>query len=496
MDRADFIAQMIAELSRQKEEDEMSFLNPRVRSSKEIFESLCFDFPIVSTEEILIISAAINQLTLSSPKDSASTDFWLNDKFLENLSFLSGSAPNADDKEREGAVSAFCSNIYFSLPFRLLSMTRRELHFYFTGQSQSSVDQHNLKETELLQWEAVCQKYRNMILEGSASALLSIGSREVLAHLTNISKTIKGIRRDSSEDKVSDVGSVTTTLEQYFVFNNSKALKAEVSSKHADSQPLSIPASSQTKGDSDKAESELPSESESECVVISGIAKEIWVHLAFLCRDIIVQRPEILAGNSALLIVIGALIPLEAPVSLDVSSSSFPTAAECMVALILAGVVAGITSSDLKHSPAVSVTDGATAAVVERDHERSRLRVRHCSEGRAALQKSLESSSPPLLTAVVGICERISGVTTGVDNADGPVLLCDIIALYTADGKSKSVPHPHEKLITSRAISALVRMWMGIASKSLPAPAAGDRGEGAIDAKSSSSGLSFAASRY
>ena len=490
MDRADFIAQMIAELARQKEEDEIGFLNPRVRSAKEIFESLCFDFPIVSTDEILILSAAINKFTLSTSKDLPSKDFWLNDKFLENLSFLSGSAPNSDDKEREGAVSAFSSNVYFSLPFRLLSMTRRELHYYFTGPSPSSDDQHYLKETELLCWEAICQQYRNMILEGTASALLNIESREVLSHLTNIAKIIKGIRVDSSKDKATESGSVT--LEQYFVLSNTKALKAVASSKHVDNQLGSIPASGQTK---DTSEVSPETESVSECIVISGIAKEIWVHLAFLCRDIMVQRPEILTGTSALLLVMGALISLEAPVSVGASPSSFPTAPECMVALILAGVVAGISSTDLKHSPAVPVTDGATAAVVERDHERSRQRIRHCTEGRVALQKSLEASSPPLLTAVVGICERISGVSTGVDNADGPALLCDIVALYTADVRSQSV-HPHERLITSRAISALVRMWMGIAAKSLAVAATGGQPDETIDAKSSSSGLSFAASRY
>jgi hypothetical protein len=489
MDRADFIAQMIAELARQKEEDEIGFLNPRVRSAKEIFESLCFDFPIVTTEEILILSAAINQFTLSTSKDLPSKDFWLNKKFLENLSFLSGSAPNDDDKQRESAVSAFCSNMYFSLPFRLLSMTRRELHYYFTGQSHSSNNQRCLKETELQPWEAICQQYRNLILEGTASALLSIESRDVISHLTNISKTIKGIREDSLKDKLSDAGSVT--LEQHFALNNSKALKAESSSKHADNQLTSIPGSSQMKGNSDVAEAEA----ESEWLVISGMAKEIWVHLAFLCRDIMVQRPEILIGTSALLLVIGALISLEAPVSVGASPSSFPTAPECMVALILAGVATGVSSTDLKHSTAITVTDGATAAVMERDHERSRLRVKHCSEGRAALQKCLEASSPPLLTAVVGICERISGVSTVVDNADGPALLCDIAALYTVDVRSQSV-HPHERLITSRAISALVRMWMGIAAKILTATAAGEHPEESIDGNSSSSGLSFAASRY
>jgi hypothetical protein len=64
----------------------------------------------------------------------------------------------------------------------------------------------------------------------------------------------------------------------------------------------------------------------------------------------------------------------------------------------------------------------------------------------AALRKCLEVlrglfCPPPLLTAVVGICERISGVSTGADNADGPALLCDIAVPYTADVRSQSV-HP------------------------------------------------------
>jgi hypothetical protein len=99
------------------------------------------------------------------------------------------------------------------------------------------------------------------------------------------------------------------------------------------------------KGTSDEAESE----SESVCVVISRIAKEISVHLAYLCRDIMVQRPEISTGTSALLLVTGALVSLEAFVSVGANPSSFPTAPECMVAHILAGAAAGISSTDLQH---------------------------------------------------------------------------------------------------------------------------------------------------
>jgi hypothetical protein len=86
-------------------------------------------------------------------------------------------------------------------------------------------------------------------------------------------------------------------------------------------------------------------------------------------------------------------------------------------------------------------------------------------------------------------------VSTGADNADGPALLCDISVLYTADVRSQSA-HPHERLITSRAISARVRMWMGIAAKTVTVAATGEHPEETVDAKSSSSGLSFAASRY
>ena len=52
MDRDEFLAMMIAELSRQKEEDPATFsAERRIKRPLDIFKKLCFDYPDVSEEE-------------------------------------------------------------------------------------------------------------------------------------------------------------------------------------------------------------------------------------------------------------------------------------------------------------------------------------------------------------------------------------------------------------------------------------------------------------
>ena len=58
MDRDEFLAVMIAELSRQKEASPETFLAPRSKSPIEIFRKLCFDYPDVSEKEITELSKA------------------------------------------------------------------------------------------------------------------------------------------------------------------------------------------------------------------------------------------------------------------------------------------------------------------------------------------------------------------------------------------------------------------------------------------------------
>ena len=474
--RDEFIAQMIAELTRQKDNDENSFHHPRVFSPQEIFQSLCFDFPIISAAELLILSDHVSKFAASSSSNQSSNNFSLTDKFLENLNYLSGSPDRSGETDKEKAISSLCAAVFLRLPLRLLSMNRRELSSFFCrlssspeGDSGCYDPNFNPSETPLLSWQQICGSYRHFVLQGTASLLSNIEvttlvrntnskiiNNDSRGHMVDLSEAISRIQWDINSGKSSKKYEFDLlTLEQCFIFNCEKASKAD--DIHADAttniDQLDIAANDNTA----HATSEVPESS-----FIRSVAKDVWVHLSFLCRDLLVHYPEIINHSSALPSVLTALLPSNVYRG---SSSTFPTAPECMFVLILAGVISGITTtppSPTLHnsSKGVSEEGGTTAVVLQESYERLRLRVSQSLDARTKLYKYLESSAPSLLATAVGICERMS---RGSTNCDGAVLLCDISLLYTTEMKY-TVPHPHEHLISTRAVSALAQMWISAAS--------------------------------
>lgn len=473
--RDDFIAQMIAELTRQKDNDENSFNHPRVCSPKEIFQSLCYDFPITSPAELLILSDCINNFAVSSSHDQISDNFWLADKFLENLKYLSGSPDRSGEIDKEKAISKLCAAVFLRLPFRLLSMTRGELSSIFCCLSSSLENESghcnpNLTPSgaPLLSWQEICLRYRHFVLQGTASLVANMEATTLVSKydgkaktsdcegcLVEISKAIKSIQWDSNTVKAVEFSdSDSMTLEQCFLLNSMKVAKMDVDQVDdvMNIDLLNITATSDT------TESQ---NGESESYFIRGVAKDVWVHLSFLNRDLLVHYPEILNHSSALPAVLGALL---SSTGTGGPNSAFPSAPECMFVLILAGVIAGITAppAPQSHSPHGNILGegGTTAEILQSNHEKLRSRAARSLEACTGLRKYLESSSPSLLGTAVSICERMSGGST---NCDGAVLLCDITSVYSKDNRHV-VPHPHEHLISGRAVSALAQMWISTAS--------------------------------
>lgn len=146
--RSAFIEQMIAELNLQKNNDETSFNIPPISSSKKIFRSLCFDYPVITSEELMILSQDISK-DVTDVKSSSSLNqqdnqqkdvynYWLNEKFIDNLIYLSGSSLHSD-KDREKSIGTLCAAVFLKLPLRLLNMTRGELSLFFDGPGISNV---------------------------------------------------------------------------------------------------------------------------------------------------------------------------------------------------------------------------------------------------------------------------------------------------------------------------------------------------------------------
>lgn len=481
MEREDFINLMIAELARQKAADENAFTNPPIRNSMEIFRSLCFDFPTVSSDEILTLSDAINKIALEKADIDSVGGFCLEEKFLQNLIYLSGSTPDVIDNKRESAVGSLCSAVFINLPLRLLMMTRKELSLIFRNQHSTIIPSQNTpivsrKEVDSLPWVEVCHRMRKFIMLGTSSLLtcppttvLLIDSRigECLVSLSNAIKMVRCEKRNSNI-KCGKLDDDLTTLHQCFLFNKDLAFKAAIDDEDVGDGATAISASPSAFDGTARSSS-----SESDSSAICGMAKDIWIHLSFLCRDLFVQHPESLDHTAALPAVLGALIPLGS-VSITGGtgpSSSFPTAEECVFALILAGIVTGVVHTDVADTSRDVVSGGVSATMMEDNRVRSRQRAVRCSKARTTLRKHLDSFSPSLLAVAVAICERISSTAASNTNGDGAVLLCDIATLYTSETEATTqallhpLKHPHEHLISSRALSALVCMWIDIVSR-------------------------------
>lgn len=472
MRREDFIAMMIAELTLQKLSNEDSFNNIQTRGPKEIFQSMCFDFPLVTSEEMLTLAKEVVSFASAKSTNITYDTFWLNDKFTENLMYLSSKA--ADNKDDELAISSLCAAVYLRLPLRLLSMTRLELSDFFCGiSSEAESKQSNISNLTsgegILSWVSICQKFCSFIRQGTASLLCNVQVAALLGdknctggHLADLSESIRKMQDDSTV-KVKSVNQKDPsliTLEECFIINRELTLKEELD----EDKTISLINSA---SDTDVKNNLNKSSEPSECSVINGMAKDIWVHLSFLSRDVLVQHSELLNNPSVLSKALGVLIPLGT--SYTMTSSSFPSAMECMLALTLAGVAAGITASTAStvSSRVLSSTpreeEAGLAGVIESAYARNKLRDQKCSEARSGLRQYLNSSTPSILTLVVGICERMKN-TEGV-NSDGAVLLYDIFPLYSEI--TKTVPHPHEHLMTSRALSVLVQMWISMTSLAL-----------------------------
>jgi hypothetical protein len=488
MKREEFISQMIAELARQKAADESAFANPPIRNSMEIFRSLCFDFPTVNSDEISALANAINKIALERADIDSVGGFSLEEKFLQNLIYLSGSTPDVVDNNRESAVSSLCSAVFINLPLRLLTLSRKQLSTIFRDQPSTAIPNQNDfnasgKEVDLLPWVEICHRVRNFIMLGTSSLLAcsptsatSVDSRigDCLVSLSTAIKMVRCDKRDRDIVRLKMDNSLTT-LHQCFLFNDDLVLKAALDDRKAGDGPTAAGDGPAAAGAGAAAvdgttQSTATSSSEAESSAICGMAKDIWIHLSFLCRDLFVQHPESLDHPTALHAVLGALIPLGSITSTGTGpSSSFPTAEECVFALILAGIVTGVVHTDAADTARDAVSTGVTATVIEDNRERLKQRAVRCSKARTTLRKHLDSFTPSLLVVAVAICERISTTSASNTNGDGASLLCDIATLYTAEtegtAQALSRAHPHEHLMSSRALSALVCMWVDIVSR-------------------------------
>eukprot|EP00596_Hydrurales_sp_CCMP1899_P005369 CAMPEP_0119040370 /NCGR_PEP_ID=MMETSP1177-20130426/10268_1 /TAXON_ID=2985 /ORGANISM="Ochromonas sp, Strain CCMP1899" /LENGTH=420 /DNA_ID=CAMNT_0007005347 /DNA_START=87 /DNA_END=1350 /DNA_ORIENTATION=+ len=409
--RSDFIEEMIAELMRQKKGDEKSFNQPKVNRSKDIFRALCFDYPIVTSDELLILAQDVIKFASTKSSDQQYDFFWLNDKFLSNLVYLSSSAPESDGA-REKAIASLCAAVFLKLPLRLLGMNRAELNNFFCGPlnaASSDTDNYNdnssslnLNDRIIMSWQEVCANYHRFVLRGTASLLSGIEGTALVrdkdkgsvdesnGHLSDLIEAIDKIRGEgvrSDKNAVKNIEKSSVTLRECFLYYREEHARAD----------RATTIINDTAGDS------MPAVANAVCAVaaaVCGVAKDVWLHISFLCRDLMALHPETASHPSALPALYKALLRPSEPIQSSSSSSPFPTSEECMFVLIFSGVINSISTSVSQPSTAVvntardGVNDGEALELALEEQNQARVRARKCTEARTGLRRYLDSSTP------------------------------------------------------------------------------------------------------
>ena len=191
LSRDDFIAFMIAELSRQQTQDAEAFLRPRQYSTGELFRKLCFDFPDVTNEDLERLSTGLKEifeserftaqiLMESSDPDDLIQIFTLDYKFIENLIFISGEAGNSIGtignmgQKRSEIAGLLCCNIFLTLPRHTIACTRQRISAIFNGRP-IALGSTGDSSSVILEWPDILRRYYSLVSRCSASLISGAG---------------------------------------------------------------------------------------------------------------------------------------------------------------------------------------------------------------------------------------------------------------------------------------------------------------------------------
>ena len=250
MERDEFIKLMISELSKQKEENVSTFENPAIKTPDEIFNKLCFDYPLVNFDEMNILAAAIIELTNNNVSPSCpklGSVLYFNPKFLDNLITM-----NIEFFGKKSDVSHLGAVVFISYLNHVLNQEHSKLSSLFRESLKSNfLDSYS----DTVSWESILIRFNDFIFMLNPSILNGVSPEIFLKH-----------------DFFSTLTSIISTLNPYVEVSNVK--KDSLSGK------LRRFLDSGKKNDP-----HLPDET-------SILLKNIWVHLVLVAKDILMIYPS------------------------------------------------------------------------------------------------------------------------------------------------------------------------------------------------------------
>jgi hypothetical protein len=250
MDRDEFIKLMISELSKQKEENASTFENPAIKTPDEIFNKLCFDYPLVNFDEMNTLAAAIIEITNNNVSPSCpklGSVLYFNPKFLDNLITM-----NIESYEKKSDVSDLGAVVFISYLNHMLNQGHSKLSSLFRESLKPNVlDSYS----ETVSWESILTRFNDFIFMLNPSVLNGVSQEIFLKH-----------------DFFSTLTSIISTLNPYIQLPHVK--KDSLSGK------LRCFLDSEQKND--------PQFSDETSILL----KNIWVHLVLVAKDILMIYPS------------------------------------------------------------------------------------------------------------------------------------------------------------------------------------------------------------
>ena len=219
----------------------------------------------------------------------------------------------------------------------------------------------------------------------------------------------------------------------------------------------------QRKSDQADSNNEISVEDE-EDYIVQRMVQDIWIHLVFLTRDLLIQFPELLPKTLPQLCE--SLLTEEGVSEFSVDRKTFPTSAECLLVLIFSSIAVSLSSvpqSSSSTSASSSEMEDVKVTMIKKQ-----VRIKRITAARVCLKKLID----PIFDKLTDIIERMlqHSPDKGVEAA---AMLCDIIQLFTTVDESvtttplllkESINSSHEKLISSRLLSILVKIWIDLLS--------------------------------
>jgi hypothetical protein len=459
MDRTAFVNAMLAELEKHNT-GPLGMNSVPHMLPKEVSNKLNFDFPLLTSTDVDVLTGELGK-PLDADADDANYPLTLTKKVLDNVVYLTQSRQVAEDTTFAKALSNMTAALYLSTPPKLISLKRSALSTIFQSHMVPGLDNDD-DDFDMgglggsgrreMAWNEVLEHFCNFLCSSSASHICGLlpnddewcgdmlSKAKHMENLCSILNLTGDVMSLTAQGKPQDSES---SLEAFYTteyMNESTFPFIEMLKKRA----------MQVKKTTSEEPGEGGERASQDSFFVNQIQK-MWLHLAYLARDLLSQCPQLLGEHlEAVLMGTSRLSLASSSTSSSGSSNSggngsFPSSSECLQSLICANL-------------AVTLSLPSSRAV--RTKAESRESFRNIIRGNSATAEAVT------LECLVDIFQRMGKFSID-GGAEACSLLLDLCSIYI-DGKDQrgvsakmqtQLDSMHNDLLSSRALVTLVNFF-------------------------------------